>query len=118
VGSSSPEAIAMRRAMRSSDPKRLGKHTVRLPEEDTGDRQQFVFYQDEGGLRATDDNNEPLSTIYYLGVIDILTPYNFFKKVEHVWKGMSADRVSVLCFCILVDGAELKISFFIFWWLF
>ncbi|KAF9478972.1 SAICAR synthase-like protein [Pholiota conissans] len=92
VGSSSPEAIAMRRAMRSSDPKRLGKHTVRLPEEDTGDRQQFVFYQDEGGLRATDDNNDPLNTIYYLGIIDILTPYNFFKKVEHVWKGMSADR--------------------------
>ncbi|KAF8954775.1 hypothetical protein BDZ97DRAFT_369376 [Flammula alnicola] len=92
AGSKSPEAIAMRRAMRSSDPKRLGKHTIRLPEEDTGDRQQFVFYQDEGGLRATDDSNEPLDTIYYLGVIDILTPYGFFKKVEHVWKGMKADR--------------------------
>ncbi|KDR79870.1 hypothetical protein GALMADRAFT_222809 [Galerina marginata CBS 339.88] len=88
----SPEAIAMRRAMRSSDPKRLGKHTIRLPEEDTGDRQEFVFYQDEGGLRATDDNNDPMNTIYYLGVIDILTPYTFFKKVEHVWKGMKADR--------------------------
>ena len=96
VGSTSPEAIAMRRAMRSSDPKRLGKHTVSLPEEDTGERQHFVFYQDESGLRATDENNNPENVIYYLGVIDILTPYNFFKKVEHLWKGMKADRVSCL----------------------
>ncbi|KAF8155900.1 hypothetical protein B0H34DRAFT_660090 [Crassisporium funariophilum] len=92
VGAKSPEAIAMRRAMRTSDPKRLGRHTVRLPEEDTGDRQQFVFYQDDGGLQATDEGNVPLDTIYYLGVIDILTPYSFAKRVEHVWKGMSADR--------------------------
>jgi len=53
----------MRQAMRSSDPKRLGKNTIQLPEEDTGDRQQFVFYQDKGGLRATDDNNEPMDVI-------------------------------------------------------
>jgi len=85
----------MKRAMRSSDPKRLGKHTIRLPDEDTGDHQPFVFYKDEGGLRATDDNNELMNTIYYLGVIDILTPYNFAKKVEHLWKGLSADRVCI-----------------------
>jgi 1-phosphatidylinositol-4-phosphate 5-kinase len=64
-----------------------------LPEEDTGDRQHFLFSQDEGGLRATDEQNEPLDTVYYLGVIDILTPYGFVKKFEHIWKGMSADRV-------------------------
>jgi 1-phosphatidylinositol-4-phosphate 5-kinase len=64
-----------------------------LPEEDTGDRQHILFSQDEGGLRATDEQNEPLDTVYYLGVIDILTPYGFVKKFEHIWKGMSADRV-------------------------
>lgn len=87
----------MRRAMRSSDPKRLGKDTIRLPEEDTGggDRQHFLFYQDEGGLRATDEANDGLDTIYYLGVIDILTPYTGAKKLEHFWKGLKADRVSV-----------------------
>lgn len=70
-----------------------------LPEEDTGDRQQFLFYQDEGGLRATDEQNKPLDTVYYLGVIDILTPYGVIKRVEHLWKGMSADRVwPLLCF--------------------
>ncbi|KAJ7284798.1 hypothetical protein C8J57DRAFT_1052729 [Mycena rebaudengoi] len=93
-GGTSPEAVAMRRAMRESDPKRLGhgKGTIRLPEEDTGDRQHFLFYQDEGGLRATDEANEPLDKIYYLGVIDILTPYSTTKKLEHFWKGLSADR--------------------------
>lgn len=93
-GSKSPEAIAMRRAMRESDPKRLGAETIKLPEKDTGDRQSLIFYQDEGGLRATDEANGPMDTIYYLGVIDILTPYSVVKKLEHFWKGLSADRVS------------------------
>ncbi|KAI5887015.1 SAICAR synthase-like protein [Schizophyllum commune H4-8] len=56
------------------------------------DRQHFLFYQDEGGLRATDEYNLPMDTIYYLGVIDILTPYGCTKKVEHFWKGLKADR--------------------------
>jgi 1-phosphatidylinositol-4-phosphate 5-kinase len=90
----------MRRAMRASDPKRLGKHTIRLPEEDTGDRQQFVFYQDDGGLGATDEGNQPMEdTIYYLGVIDILTPYGISKRVENIWKGLKADRVGPSPFC-------------------
>jgi 1-phosphatidylinositol-4-phosphate 5-kinase len=92
-GPKSPEAAALRRAMRESDPRRLCEG-VSLPEEDTGDRQHFVFYQDDGGMRATDEGNEPLQTIYYLGVIDILTPYNTLKKLEHIWKGLKNDRVS------------------------
>jgi len=65
---------------------------LHLPENDTGERQHFVFYQDDGGLRATDERNRDIDKIYYLGVIDILTPYTTLKKMEHVWKGMSADR--------------------------
>ena len=96
-GASSPEAIALRRIMRESDPKALGATTIKLPEEDTGgERQHFLFYQDEGGLRATDEANQNMDTIYYLGVIDIFTPYGTFKKLEHFWKGLSADRVSLL----------------------
>ncbi|EGO04015.1 hypothetical protein SERLA73DRAFT_45787 [Serpula lacrymans var. lacrymans S7.3] len=91
-GGRSPEAIAMRQAMRTSDPKRLGAGTLNLPEVDTGDRQHFIFYQDEGGLQATDESNEATDTIYYLGVIDILTPYASVKKLEHFWKGLKADR--------------------------
>ncbi|KAH7887141.1 SAICAR synthase-like protein [Phlebopus sp. FC_14] len=91
-GSRSPEAIAMRKAMRKSDLKRLGSESLDLPEEDTGERQHFIFYQDEGGLQATDEANDPMDTLYYVGVIDILTPYSSVKKVEHLWKGLSADR--------------------------
>jgi len=94
AGIKSPEAIAMRRAMRSSDPKRLGNDdsSIQLPEEDAGDKQFFLFYQDESGLRATNEENEPLGTIYYLGIIDILTPYTVVKRAEHIWKGLRADR--------------------------
>lgn len=92
-GSTSPEAMAMRRAMRQSDPKKFGPGSMSLPEQDTRDRESLIFYQDEGGLRATDEANEMMDTIYYLGVIDILTPYSVVKKLEHFWKGLSADRV-------------------------
>ncbi|KAF9457591.1 hypothetical protein BDZ94DRAFT_1175187 [Collybia nuda] len=99
TGSTSPEAMAMRRAIyRTSDPKRLD--TIQLPDGSDrqqhpsifSDRQHFIFYQDEGGLRATDEGNDDIDTIYYLGVIDILTPYGPFKKAEHFWKGLKADR--------------------------
>lgn len=93
----------MRKAMRESDPKTLGADSLSLPEEAVSDRQQFIFYQDEGGIRATDESNKPLDTIYYLGVIDILTPYNFKKKAEHLWKGLSADIVSLCTIYMLVN---------------
>ncbi|EJD40168.1 SAICAR synthase-like protein [Auricularia subglabra TFB-10046 SS5] len=85
------EAKFLRRAMRQSDPRELTDREAD-PTAALADRQHLVFYQDEGGMRATDEANGDLDTIYYLGVIDILTPYNSFKKVEHLWKGMSADR--------------------------
>ncbi|KAG6909473.1 hypothetical protein DXG01_017195 [Tephrocybe rancida] len=56
------------------------------------DRQHFMFYQDEGGLRATDEGNYDIDVIYYVGVIDILTPYGGLKKLESFWKGLKADR--------------------------
>lgn len=52
-----------------------------------------MFYQDDGGFRATDCNNRPLTELYYLGIIDILTPYNMVKRVENAWKGLTYDRV-------------------------
>lgn len=88
--------MAVKRAMRKFDPKRLGSDTLDLPEQDTGDRQHFIFYQDEGGLQATDEANQSMDTLYYLGIIDILTPYSVVKQLEHFWKGLKADRVSGL----------------------
>lgn len=112
-GASSPEAIALRRIMRESDPMALGSTTINLPEEDTGERQHILFNRDDGGLRATDENNQSMDTLYYLGVIDILTPYSTFKKLEHFWKGLSADRVSERIFVVrglVADGSGLIFS--------
>lgn len=90
------DAALVRRAMRHSQTKSLGegKNTIKLPDEDMCgyDRSHLLFYQDEAGLRATDESNDPESTIYYLGIIDILTPWTMVKKVEGIWKGLSADR--------------------------
>ncbi|KAF9447289.1 SAICAR synthase-like protein [Macrolepiota fuliginosa MF-IS2] len=99
-GTKTPEAIAMRRAMRSSDPKALSSASAGLflDEDTTGDRQYFIFYQDEGGLQATDEENKNMSTIYYLGVIDILTPFGFVKRAEGLWKSIlagSGDRKKI-----------------------
>jgi 1-phosphatidylinositol-4-phosphate 5-kinase len=82
--------------MRETGPGRLDSDVVHLPDSETGDeRQHFIFYQDDGGLRATDELNGPMDTIYYLGIIDICTPYTTFKRAEHIWKGLHADRVRV-----------------------
>lgn len=94
------EASAMRKVVRRSDPKALTSAVAELPTSDSADRRHFLFYQDEGGLRATDEANEPLDVIYYLGIIDILTPYNTVKKFEHLWKCLTEkDRVSDSSLC-------------------
>ncbi|KAF8591368.1 SAICAR synthase-like protein [Ramaria rubella] len=93
VNAKREEAFAIRKAMRESDPKALGAETTKLPDEEPiDDRQYFLFYQDEGGYRATSEFNTPQDTIYYLGIIDICTPYSTLKKLEHFWKGLKADR--------------------------
>ncbi len=40
------------------------------------------FVRDEGGFRATDEDDTPLPEVYYMGIIDILQPYNLTKFVE------------------------------------
>ena len=66
-GPQSPEAIAMRCIMRAADPQSPGAATI------MGERQHLIFYRDESGLRATDEANENVDTIYYLGVVDFPT---------------------------------------------
>ncbi|GAA6057599.1 hypothetical protein JCM3770_005405 [Rhodotorula araucariae] len=85
------DASALRKAVQQSDPQALGgRHE--LPEHDNSERRLFLFYQDEGGMRATGDSNEDLGVIYYLGIIDILTPYTCVKRIEHFFKGMKHNK--------------------------
>ncbi|KAF3934356.1 hypothetical protein ABW19_dt0202125 [Dactylella cylindrospora] len=86
----------MRKLINSEVPVSLEQSDTGLPEEITAGRNdqgpRSIFNGDELGFRATDEQDEPGEVIYYLGIIDCLTKYDFVKRVEHFWKGLSQDR--------------------------
>jgi len=59
-----------------------------------------VHQRDLGGLLSEDQRH-----LYFFGIIDILTPYDTFKKVEHHAKALRHDRRGVSC-CPPVFYAE------------
>jgi 1-phosphatidylinositol-4-phosphate 5-kinase len=50
-----------------------------------------------GGLRGTNDRDEPLSEIYFLGIIDFLQEYSIAKKTEHVFKRIVWEKDTMSC---------------------
>src|SRR5690349_14170361 len=82
-------------AVKVSDPQALGPTT--LPSDSFSERRHFIFYADDGGLLSTNEQNEQGEDLYYLGIIDILTPYNYVKKIEHAWKSLTQDKVHPCC---------------------
>ncbi|CEJ01879.1 Putative 1-phosphatidylinositol-4-phosphate 5-kinase [Rhizopus microsporus] len=80
------KAQVVREAIAGTNPHKLD--VSQLPEE-TQERRRCIFYTDEGGFQATDENNRPLPVLYSLGIIDILTPYDLKKKSEHVYKSVT-----------------------------
>ncbi|KAJ1998676.1 Phosphatidylinositol-4-phosphate 5-kinase [Coemansia thaxteri] len=62
-----------------------------LPEAMFQELRYSVFYREDGGILSTDPNDCPSQLIYYLGVIDILTPYNMVKRTEHFVKALVHD---------------------------
>ncbi|KAF9899936.1 Phosphatidylinositol-4-phosphate 5-kinase [Linnemannia zychae] len=84
---------ALRMAVKVSDPQALGPST--LPSDSFSERRHFIFYADDGGLLSTNEQNEQGEDLYYLGIIDILTPYNYVKKIEHYWKSLSQDKHAI-----------------------
>lgn len=67
---------------------------AKLKEFDFADeyRSEFLFYRDHGGFQSTNDQNEEMDVIYYVGVIDFLTGYTFRKSVETFCKSLIHDR--------------------------
>jgi len=88
------KAMAIVRAFAESDPMPL-ESTTALPNDTPEERKHFIFSQDEGGFQATDENNEPLPELYFLGIIDIFTNYNMVKRVESVYKSIFHDSSTI-----------------------
>ncbi|WFD30300.1 1-phosphatidylinositol-4-phosphate 5-kinase [Malassezia sp. CBS 17886] len=86
---------ALRTALRKADPKQLSAQTATKLPNHMAERRHFAFYQDEGGIRSTNEENEPTNFIYYLGIIDLFTRYNAVKKGEHFWKSIWHDHRAI-----------------------
>jgi len=89
------KARELRQMIQAERPVPMGETSSRMPDEleEGQSRLGFVFNQDDGGFRATHENNSPGDEIYYLGVIDCLThvgflccmPWRYLLTASIVW---------------------------------
>ncbi|KAF2862140.1 SAICAR synthase-like protein [Piedraia hortae CBS 480.64] len=87
---SAARARELRVSVQKERPKPLGQTIVRMPDESNPKGSQF--YADDGGYRATDQEDLPAGEIYYLGIVDCLTRYNYVKKSEHFIKSFKGNE--------------------------
>ncbi|KAI0487004.1 hypothetical protein F4859DRAFT_323962 [Xylaria cf. heliscus] len=93
---SARKARELRQMVKAERPVPMRQTSDRMPDElAEGHSRGGVFYNDDGGLRATHEDNTPGEEVYYLGVIDCLTHYGMIKKIEHFWKGLTGDRTQI-----------------------
>ncbi|KAI9267891.1 hypothetical protein BDA99DRAFT_435960 [Phascolomyces articulosus] len=84
------KAQVVRKAIAQTNPERLDSSA--LPDDTFHERRNCAFYSDEGGFQSTNEEDRPTSALYYMGIIDILTPYDSKKKSEHFFKSMTQDK--------------------------
>ncbi|KAI9481255.1 MAG: hypothetical protein EXX96DRAFT_480589, partial [Benjaminiella poitrasii] len=87
------KADIVRKAIKNVNPVQLD--SSRLPETPFDERKYCVFYSEDGGYRSTDEHNQTTNMLYFLGIIDILTPYNFVKKTEHFLKSFTQNKKTI-----------------------
>ncbi|KAI1826555.1 hypothetical protein F4861DRAFT_496409 [Xylaria intraflava] len=93
---SARKAKELRQMVKAERPVPMRQTTDRMPDElAEGHSRGGLFNNDDGGLRATHEDDTPGEEVYYLGVIDCLTHYGMIKKIEHFWKGLSSDRTKI-----------------------
>ncbi|KAI1112408.1 hypothetical protein F5Y14DRAFT_271918 [Nemania sp. NC0429] len=93
---SARKARELRQMVKAERPVPMRQTSDRMPDElAEGHGRGGVFYNDDGGIRATHEDNAFGEEVYYLGVIDCLTHYGMIKKIEHFWKGLSSDRSQI-----------------------
>ena len=67
------QARQLRQIIKKEKPVPIDKTTSKMPDEILEARKDFIFYSDDGGFRATHEDDSPGEEIYYLGIIDCLT---------------------------------------------
>lgn len=72
------KAKELRQIIKSQKPIPLDQSTSRMPDEVEQQPNRSYFYADDGGFRATHEDDSPGEEIYYLGVIDCLTYVSFY----------------------------------------
>jgi 1-phosphatidylinositol-4-phosphate 5-kinase len=70
---SARKAKELRQVIKTQKPVPMDQMTSKMPDELQDPRKHFYFYSDDGGFRATHENETPGEEIYYLGIIDCLT---------------------------------------------
>ncbi|KAI9787668.1 MAG: Phosphatidylinositol-4-phosphate 5-kinase [Geoglossum umbratile] len=88
------KARELREIIKKEKPIPMDKSSNKMPDEIL-ERKHFAFYGDDGGFRATHEDNRPGEEIYYLGIIDCLTHYGMLKKAETFWKGLSHPKAQI-----------------------
>jgi 1-phosphatidylinositol-4-phosphate 5-kinase len=71
---SARKAKELRQMIKNQRPIPMDQMSNKMPEEVESDpKRHFYFYRDDGGFRATHEDDSPGDEIYYLGIIDCLT---------------------------------------------
>ncbi|THW11475.1 SAICAR synthase-like protein [Aureobasidium pullulans] len=90
------KAQELRQLIKNEKPVPMGQILDKMPDEMAGGhRKHSYFYSDDGGFRATHENDMAGEEIYYLGIIDCLTHYSMIKRFEHFWKGLSSPESQI-----------------------
>ena len=82
----------LREVVKKQRPIPMESATDIMPDE--ANRKGF-FYKDDGGFRATNEDDTLGPKIYYLGIIDCLTRYNMVKKAEHFYKAWGGHEPEI-----------------------
>ncbi|KAJ3391734.1 Phosphatidylinositol-4-phosphate 5-kinase [Lobulomyces angularis] len=78
-----------------SDPVLLTPINSKLSSNLPPERKYCTFYQDFGGYQATNEEDVIRPIVYYIGIIDIFTHYNYKKKAETYFRSLSNDSKKI-----------------------